>query len=249
MLQRESGWKWDSPLFPWYSSRNRLQRQELDEIVRAGNETENARSAGLGTITCKVVDPSLRLLDRAEGVPFHSISTEDAMFAGKRKVRARIVLQPCREDTDPVYNARRILDKIAKITVDLRNERIFKLISLEDLDVPVIESPDLFHPQDVRDRHMHQHLLQELRWKPFGELRDDGRGHGPIQSIPPCHHPCSELGAGFQHTTTLHTMRVGPRRQSPQLMGAQGMGSISVSTTRVKARCFRLTPFHLRGRG
>ena len=94
MLQRESGWKWDSPLFPWYSSRNRLQRQELDEIVRAGNETENARSAGLGTITCKVVDPSLRLLDRAEGVPFHSISTEDAMFVGKRKVRARIVLQP-----------------------------------------------------------------------------------------------------------------------------------------------------------
>ena len=48
--------------------------------------------------------------------------------------------------------------------------------SVSSLHTPVVESPHLFHPQDVGDRYKYQQPL-ELQWKTFDELRgpDGGR--------------------------------------------------------------------------
>ncbi|KAF9642403.1 hypothetical protein BDM02DRAFT_3124586 [Thelephora ganbajun] len=154
-------------------ARRSARGQKMGESFPARNKTVNARSAGL-EMGMKAVHISLPRLDGIESIPFRTILVKGSAFVNERKTDSGVVFQPYSKEIDSVLDVRRLLDKIVKTTIDLAKMSVRK-IELVSLDA-VMESPDLFHPQNIRDRRMHQNFLKELRREFFSEVRDAGGG-------------------------------------------------------------------------
>ena len=163
-------------------------------------------------IRIEVVNLSLQLLDGVEGVPFRAVFVEGPAFVGKGNIYAGVILQPCSIEIDSVLDVRRFLDEIVETASGLAKEKMSEG-SAEISGHDHSGVPDLFHLQDVWDRHVRQHLLEEFRRKPFSELRDTGGTHDSTKFLE--RKDCRELARcptrGRQEISTATRILIGAR--------------------------------------